>query len=178
MFADLVSAVVQIIGFLWPFRIVEQWERGLYTFCGRIAGKELAPGLYPVVPWFCDVKEIPMSWDYVESGRLDLTLRDGRTLSGEAVAQMRVVDLRKAWVAFHDYEVDRRKMLRAVVSELLQEADPERFEPSRRGRLLGSSLLKAVQEGAAPIGCEVYAVQMTTFILGARSYRLLTDVAA
>lgn len=177
MFADLVSAIVQVVQFIWPLRIVNQWERGLYTIFGRIKW-EVGPGIYPVVPWFCEVHEIPTSWDYVESGRLDLTLKDGRLLSCEAIAKMRVVELQKAWVAFHDYEVDRRKMLKAVVSELLQEADPERFEPGRRGRLLGSSLLKAVQDGAAPIGVECESVRVTTFVLGARTYRLLTEHAA
>lgn len=174
MLNDLVQALVQIVQFLWPFRIINQWERGLYTVFGRIVW-ELGPGLYPVIPWFCDVCEIPTSWDFVESGRLDLTLKDDRTLSCEAIAKMRVVDMKKAWVAFHDYEVDRRKMLKAVVSELLQEADAERFEPSRRGRLLGTSMLKAVQEGASAIGCEVESVRVTTFVLGARTYRLLTE---
>lgn len=178
MLADLLNTLVQIAAYIWPFRIINQWERGLYTIFGRIYFRELGPGLYPVIPWFCDVKEIPVSWDYVESGRLDLIIKDGRTLSCEIIAKMRVVQLQVAWVAFHDYEIDRRKMLRAVVSTALREADAERFEPARRGRLLGSSLLKAVQDGAAPIGCEVETVDVTTFILGARTYRLITESAS
>lgn len=173
MFAELVNLLISVCQFIWPFRMVEQWERGVKTSFGRITDTQVSPGVYFVIPWFMDVKEIPGSWDYVESGRMDLTLKDGRTLSCEATAKMRVVDFGKAWADFHDYETDRHRMLRAVVSELLQEADPERFEPARRGRLLGGSLLKAVQDGAAPIGCEVESVQMTTFVVGHRTFRLL-----
>lgn len=178
MLTELLNTLAQFAEFLWPFRVVHQWKLGIFIFCGRATRIGLKPGIYPVVPWFMDVDQVTVAWDYVESGRLDISLKDGRSLSCEVIAKMRVADVGKAWIDFHDYQKDRRLMLRAAVAETLTEADPERFEPERRGRLLGGSLLKAVQSGGAPIGLEIESVQVTTFILQPKVVRLLTDQAA
>lgn len=186
MLNDLWQLVVQFAEFLWPFRVVSQWERGLYLVNGRVVtpwcvvgfwkrqvGQELLPGLYLVFPYFATVHQVAISWDYVDSGRLDLTLKTAQALSCEAVAKMRVVDLYRAYINFHDYELDRKAMLRAAISETLVEADAERFESGRRGRLLGGSLLATVRAGAAEIGHEVESVQVTTFVLNPKVFRLL-----
>jgi len=187
MLNDLWQLVVQFAEFLWPFRIISQWERALYLVNGRVVipwrwvafrwqaldSQELPPGLYLVFPFFATIHQVAIAWDYVDSGRLDLTLKTGEALSCEAVAKMRVVDLYKAYVGFHDYEIDRRAMLKAAISETLVEADAERFESGKRGRLLGSSLLKAVRDGASDLGHEVESVQVTTFVLKPKVFRLL-----
>jgi regulator of protease activity HflC (stomatin/prohibitin superfamily) len=192
MLADFLKGLVQFAEFLWPIKPVRQFERGLYVWCGVIIrppswailtgtvleDEVLGPGLYLALPFFGDVHAVSQAWDFVESGRLDLTLKDGRTLSCEVVAKMRVTGPRAAWVEYEDYTVDRRKMLRAAVSEVLQEAEPDRFAPDRRGRLLGGSLLAGVRKGAEPMGHEVESVQVTTFVLNPRTFRLLSDVAA
>ena len=192
MLADFLKTLIQFIEFLWPLKVVRQWESGLYMWCGKIItpwrilafrlrplpGVDLGPGIYLTLPFFGDVHAVSLAWDFVESGRFDVTLKDNRQLSCEVVAQMRVVDPRAAWLGFDDYSIDRRKMLRAVASEMLQEAEPERFAPERRGRLLGASLLGAIRSGAEPLGHEVASVRVPTFILGSRTLRLLTEQAS
>ena len=172
MLNDLWQVIVQFAEFLWPFHTVNQWERALYLFNGRVitpwrwvafsrtalTSRELPPGLYLVFPYFAKVHSVTVAWNYVDSKRLDLTLKDGKTLSCEAIAKVRVVDLYAAYIGYYDYDVDIVDALRAAISETLVKADPERFEPEKRGRMLGGSLLNAVREAATAMGHECESV--------------------
>lgn len=175
MLGDFLRSLVDFASYLWPFAIVHQWERGIYFIFGRPKFGLLQPGLYPKIPWFTDVHPIGVTWSYVKTGRLDLVLKDDRILSCDVTAKMRVIDPLRAYLEYHDFEHDAVLMLEAVASETLTEADAERFTAARRGRLLGGSMLKAVQDGASSIGYEVESVQFTTFILNAKTVRLLTE---
>lgn len=192
MLADFLNTLLQFFEYLWPLKVIRPWERGLYIVCGRVVtpwrwvafsfrplpSAELPPGLYLAFPFFVDVHQVGIAWDFVKSGRLDLTIKDGSTLSCAAVAKMKVVDCALAYLSYHDYDIDRVAMLQATVSEILVEAEPEKFSPEKRGKLLGKSLLKEVREAAAKMGMEVESVQVTTFILHSRTLRLLSDVGS
>lgn len=187
MLNDLWQLVVQFASFLWPFHTVNEWERALYLFNGRVvtpwrwvgfspraqSGRELPPGLYLVFPYFAKIHSVAVSWNYVETKRLDLTLKDGRTLTCEAVAKARVIDLYAAYIGYYDYDIDLAAAFRAAVSETLVTADAERFEPEKRGRLLGTSLLRSLRDVASTMGHEVESVQVTTFVLQPKVLRLL-----
>lgn len=157
MLGDLWRAIVEFIGYLWPLHIVWRWERGIYLVLGepvvawRAVGirvgadrlelkqhspKVLPAGVYLKIPFFTDVHPVSVAWDFAETDQIDVTLQDGRSLSCVGVAQVRVTDPLVAYLEFHDYEVDRKRMLTAAISELLQEAEPERFNPERRGIFL------------------------------------------
>ena len=188
LLSDVLSLVLQFITFLWPCKIVAPWEKAIYTVGGRIVrpwriarvmadepdGTELGPGLYLTIPWLCEVHEMATSWDYITTERLDITLKDGRKLTCRAIAKVRLTNAHRAYVAFHDYGKDLPSMLETVVSDLLQEADPERFEPAKRGRLLGSTLLNATQKAGGEMGHEVESVHLPVFVLEPRIYRILT----
>lgn len=183
------QVITESVKYLWPFVIVHQWELGIYTVFGRyvqpwrIMGfrlrhalpKVLKPGLYIRIPFFTQLKEVTIAWDFVESGRLDVTLRDDRALTFEFTALARIVDPELAYFGFHDFEADLKKALRAAVADFLMSEDTERFLPERRGRLLGKSLLLAAQKAAAKVGHEVEEVSVVTFVLQPRIFRLLQD---
>lgn len=186
---DFLRTALEALAYFWPLRIVHAWEAGLYIVNGtpvrpwRIVrwsrgpspdGVILRPGLYFTIPWFVDVHTVGLAWDAVESGRIDLVLKDDRVLSCAVVAQMRVSDPQAAYIGFQDYGVDRIALLRAAVADTLAAADAERFTSDRRGRLLGQSLLAAVQDMARAMGHEVRSVQVTTFVLQPRVFRLLS----
>lgn len=190
MLNELWQLVVSSIEFLWPFKIVHEWERALYIANGHVVipwrwvamdrdlrtpmeSKELQPGLYFRLPFFTDVHCVAVSWNYVDSKRLDLTLKDGRTASFEAVAKVRTVDVVAAYVGYYDFDIDIVAAFRAAISETLVEAEPERFDAGKRGRLLGTSLLRATREAIGPIGHECESVQVTTFVLQPKVFRLL-----
>lgn len=174
MIAELARLLADWIQFLWPFRIVKQWERGGYYICGRF-WREVGPGFpWPVIPWFMEVITTPIAKAIVGTPRLDITLRDGSTLSFAASATCRVVDFDKAMNSVDDVRETMQELLAAVLAEKLSEVDADRLDPERRGRLL-ATLRGAVASAAAEFGVEVSELRFTTFVLNVRTFRLLQD---
>ena len=173
MLADFVHAIVEIIQFLWPMRLVHEWERAGWYICGRWRG-ETGPGLKFVLPWFVDVKTVSTAAAYAGTGRQDVTLTDGRTLSFAATARVHVKDVQAALNAVDDYASSTQEALAAVLAEELGKVDAERMEPNRRGRLFGS-LLKAVQDETEKFGVEVESIRFTSFVINPKTLRLLID---
>jgi regulator of protease activity HflC (stomatin/prohibitin superfamily) len=186
---DFLKTLFDTVVYFWPFCLVHQWEAGIYLVNGvpvrpwkyvRLSkgssgdGLVCKPGLYLKLPWFTDMHCVGLAWDAVESGRIDLVARDNKTISCAVVAQMRVNDPVLAYTEYGNYDVDRVALLRAAVADTLATAESERFDPDRRGRLLGQSLLAAVQALGKRIGHEVDSVQVTTFVLQPKVLRLLT----
>lgn len=170
---DFVRLCIEIATLLWPFRIVSEWEQGCYYVCGRY-WKTLGKGCYPVVPWFFQVIEVSMVPAIIGTGRQDLTLRDGRTLSFNATAWARVTDAAKATNGVDDYRETTQELLTSVLADKLVTVDVDRLDTEKRGRLL-ADLQKWAATEAEPFGIEISKVRFTSFILGARTYRVVTD---
>lgn len=175
MFGDFLGRLLEFFEFLWPLFKIEQWEGGIYSVFGKFR-KVLGPGIYPRVPWFVTIHSTSLAWRPLHSGRHDITLKDGKVFTFEAVAMFRVRDLRKSMVVVHDDEHAMLSLLISALAEKLAEVDPDRFLPDRRGRLY-SSLQSLVTEEAAEFGLEVKWVRFTTFILDPKTYRLLAESA-
>jgi regulator of protease activity HflC (stomatin/prohibitin superfamily) len=88
---DFLRLLLDAIAYIWPLRVVKQWERGGYYALGKWQ-REVGPGIYPVIPWFCEVLEISVAEAIVGTGRQDITLSDGSMLSFCATATVGVVD--------------------------------------------------------------------------------------
>ncbi len=173
---DFIRAIIDVIQFIWIFRLVEQWERaGVYVF-GRW-WKEVGPGCYPLVPWFMEIRCVSIAPAPVVSGRQDITLSDGSVLSYDATAMMRVVDVRAALNDIEDYHHSTITTLAAVLSDKLVEIDVARLEFERRGRLF-TSLEKWVGDETIQFGVQTSKLRFTSFVLKIKTYRLLTDQSA
>jgi regulator of protease activity HflC (stomatin/prohibitin superfamily) len=175
MLSDLVKGLMDFLGALWPWQIVQEWERGAYYVCGRYKG-EVGPGAHLVLPWFMTLLTVPIQPAIVGTPRCDITLADGRSLSFQATAKVRVVDINRALNGVDQYQESTQELLQSVLAEKLAEIDPERLEASRRGRLI-ASLVGWVSAEAAEFGVEIEAVRFTTFVVQPRTYRLLSDDA-
>lgn len=173
--SELFNLVAQWAEFLWPFRRVQLFERALYTVCGRKQW-EVGPGVYPVIPWFCEVDPVAMSKGIVATPRIDITLQDGRLLSCGVSAVVRVSDLRKAINAVDAFMESSQELLHAVVADKLADVDPKRLEPEGRRRL-ASDLRRWVNEEATEFGVEFDKLRFTTFVVNPRPYRVLSDGA-
>ena len=170
---ELVRLVIDCLQFCWPFRRVEEWEAGCYYVCGRYR-KTVGRDVYPVVPWFIEIIEVSMVPAIIGTGRQDLTLRDGRTLSFNATAWVRVTDAAKATNGVDDYRETTQEMLTSVLADKLVSVDVDRLDTEKRGRLL-ADLQKWAAAEAEPFGIEISKVRFVSFILGARTYRVVTD---
>ncbi len=170
---DLFRLVIDSIAYCWPFRLVRQWERAGYLVCGRW-WKEVGPGVYLVIPFFMDVHVVSVAEAICGTQRLDVTLSNGSTLSFQATCTARVSDVRKAICNVDDFASTTQELLASVLADKLADVDADRLAPNKRGRLF-ADLKRWVAEEAATYGVDVSRVRFTSFVLTARTYRLLVD---
>lgn len=168
-----VRLAIDIVQFLWPFRLVHQWEMGGYYFRGRF-WKVVGPGVYPVIPWFMDVKTVSVVSEPIRTSRQDITLKSGSIVSFTAMAMIRVVDFNLAINTVYDHEHTAIELLEATFAERMASVDADRVSPEKRGRLL-ADLSRWYQEKVRKYGVEVEEVNFTNFIQDLRTYRLLQD---
>lgn len=171
---DFIRSLVEIGQFLWPFRMVHEWEGGGYYLFGKW-WKEVGPGVYPIIPWFMDVKVLSKAEAIFGTGRQDITLSDGRTLSFAATAKAHIVDMNLAFNSIDDVETSSQEILSSVLADMLaSEVDSSRLDASRRKRLM-NTLRQAVAEEARLHGVEISTVRFTSFVVNPKTIRLLID---
>lgn len=166
-----------LLGFLeklWPFQVVDQWERGVFYVCGRALKRVLKPGVYPYIPFFMRIDTAPVVPSLVSSPLLTVTLTDKNTLSFSVTAQVRVVDAWKAINEIDDYEESVSELISSTVAEKLAEVDAARLDPEKRKRLV-SDLVRWVNGETEQYGLRVDAIRFTNFAINLRSYRLMMD---
>ena len=173
---DFVRLLIEIVQFIWPFRIVSQWEEGGYYIFGKW-WKKVTTGLYFVIPFFTDVHTLSKAEAIVGTGRLDITLSNGNTLSFSATANVRVADVYLALNEVENPHQTAAELIKSVLAEQLAEIDPDRLRPRRRGNLF-KELQDVVAAEAARFGIEVKKIRFTSFVLNVRTYRLLMDQQA
>ena len=171
--SEFLRLLLDSIAYLWPFRMVKEWQRGGYYWFGRYR-REVGPGVWPVVPWFSEVHEVDVCEAIVGTARQDITMKDGTMCSFTASATVRVVDVRLALNAVDQYRETAQEAVAAVLAERLAQVESERLDPERRGRLFGD-LRRWVAEELAPYGIEVTKLRFTSFIVNAKAHRLIVD---
>lgn len=173
---DFLRLILDSLQYIWPLRIVHQWEKAGYYVFGRCIWI-VGPGLYPVVPWFMDVKTVSIAGARVGTGRQDLTLTDGSTLSYSATAWACVTDPELALNAVDSYGATTAETLASILSDKLIEINPDRLRPGRRDTLF-KSLEALVQEETATYGVTISKLCFPSFILNVKTHRLLIDQTA
>lgn len=173
MLSDFLRLITEVIQFIWPFRIVSEWEHGVYYVNGQV-WREVGPGLYPVVPWFCDVRTVDMVPGIVSTRRQDITVADGTILSFAASAWACVTDATAAMNRVDQYLVTVREVVEAVLADRLAAVDVERLAPDKRARLL-ADCRKWIEMETQPFGVEITKVRFTSFVTRVKAHRLLVD---
>lgn len=171
--SDLFKAIIDALTYFWPFRLVHAYERGGYYVCGHW-WREVGPGLKVVVPWFTDVTIATTVPALVSTGREDITLSDGKTLSFSAMATLRVVNVKQALNEIDNYHESTRELIGSFLAEKLAEVDTVRLSPERRGAYV-SLLQRQLAREAAEFGIEITKLRFTSFVLSVRTIRLLMD---
>lgn len=173
---ELVRLIIEIVQLLWPFRMVEQWQRGNYYVCGRY-WRTVGPGVYPVLPWFMNVIEEDVVGGIEYTPRKDITLQDGSLLTFEMSAWARVADLNLAINAVQKFRESTVEAMTGVACEKLAEVEADRLKPAGRGRLL-ADLKRWMNAETTGFGVELTSLRFTTFVLNAPAYRVLQDSRA
>lgn len=178
---EFLRVLIEIFHFIWPAVIIEQWQRGGVYICGHwCAGPKgrwkngMGPGLKIVIPWFIHIEPVDIVRTLESPGRQDVTLKDGSQLSFSAMATLRVVDLYKALNEVEHYKDSVRELVGSYLADRLANMDAEKFEPAKR-----STTIRQLRDGlaaeASEFGVEIMKLRFTSFVLKARTYRLLVD---
>lgn len=170
---DFLRLVVDVAAFLWPFRIVWQWEAGAYYVCGRYVCR-VPPMVWPVVPFFFDVKTVNMVPDVFSTEEQTIEMQDGGTLTFTASVRMRVTDPALALNNVVDHEENAVEDVAAVLAETLADMPPERLDPAKRRGLLRKCELE-VNKLLGEYGMEVERIRFTNFLRNIRAYRLISS---
>lgn len=173
---ELFRLILDAIGPLSPFRIVNEWEHGLYMVAGKCRGV-VGPGLKLVVPYLCDVIRVSVVPEVYTTPLQTVALRDGRALTYSASVTVIVTDPRAAYLRLGHYTETVVELAAGVLSEGLADADPARFDPARgkRDRLMGE-LRDQINEELGKYGLRVDALRINNFA-SVRAVRLLIDRA-
>lgn len=193
---ELLQLIISIIEFIWPFRRVDAWERGVYLVNGkhwhglrlrwlpkRLYGwptdvdGTVGPGVWPVIPWFIEVHSDTVKPGIISTVLQSITLRDNRTLHFSATAGYYIDNYAKALIDVEDFKSTMLEAL-AGIGELLADTDPQRFDPARGKRdRLRSDIAKQLDEQSSQYGVRIQWVKFPNFIVEAKTYRLLTEKA-
>lgn len=174
---ELIRLLIDTAGQLLPFRIVPQWARGVYLFCGRhqfVCG----PGLKLVFPGLCDVRIVPVVPEIETTSLQSITLRDGRSLTYSVSITVVVTDANLAYNTVGHWSETVVELAARKASEILADAEPERFDPARgkRARLI-EEIRTELNDAVKVYGLSVPALGLNNFALGVRTIRLLLDKA-
>lgn len=182
---NFIQSLIEIFKFFWPFRIVNEWERGALYVAGRWFGRwparrsdgTVGPGLYFVVPFLMELHTaIVVPW--VQSTPLmTITTRDGQLLMFSATATFVCFDTAKAINRIESVTSTAIELVMAVTAEKLAEVKETRLDGDSRKRLV-SDITRWTNEEfeALDIGVRVDALRFTNFG-HVKTYRLLTDAA-
>jgi hypothetical protein len=156
--AELLRLIVDVVGLLFPFRLVRASNRGLYFFCGRVLAT-LDPGVYPVVPWFCDV--VPVS---VVPHVYQTPLQTVGQCSFSASLVVTVVDAEAAWTTLERWDESVVELATAALSEAVRAAD---------GLPDVTAVTASINHELRPHGLVVSRVRLLDFVQDAPVIRLL-----
>lgn len=174
--ASFLQVLIDALEFLWPFRQVMEWERGVRYTLGR-SGAVLPPGTYPVIPWFIEVKTVDAAVDVIGTEEQTIDLTDGSTLTFTASAKLRVVRPDAALNRVVDYEDNVAEDIAAVLADTLADMPVDRLDPDRRRRLLATCVL-ATNKETEEYGMEVISIRFTDFIREVNVVRLIGGLTA
>ena len=169
----LVQAIIEWVRLLWPFALIDQWEQGVYYVCGH-SWKVVGPGVYPVLPWFMEIRAVTMAPAILQTERIDVTLHDGSIASFAATATVRVIDPKAALNKIDNYHEATLALIASSLADRIARVDVARLEADKRPRL-ATDLARWITEEAREFGVEVTKVRFTSFIRKVRVYRLLND---
>lgn len=156
--AELLRLVVDVVGLLFPFRIIKASSRGLYYVFGRVVAT-VPPGCYPVVPWFTDC--VPVS---VVPHVFQTPLQTVGRCSFSASLVVTVTDACAAWTTLERWDESAVELATAVLAEAVAEAEAK---PDM------DAVLARINAELSPHGVEVSRLRFLDFTTDAPVIRLL-----
>lgn len=173
MITEFGRFLVEVLQYVWPFRVVYEWERANYYVCGKM-WKTTGPGLKLVVPFFTDLRSEGVVPTVFTTPLQSIQLKDGSTLTFSAAITLEIVDLDKAYNKVQSWDQTTVELTSGILAEKLADTDVEKLEQAYRGRLIGGCT-QTLNNALGDLGVKVTALRFNNFVRNMRVYRLLND---
>lgn len=170
---DLGRFIVEIIGYLWPLKIVWQWERGAYYVFGRY-WRDVGPFIYPYIPFFTDIRTEGVVRQTFVTPLQTITTKDGGTLTFSASIKLRVVHLGQAYNTVLQWDETALEDACASLADKLADVEVTRFDHTGRGRLIAACRLELDKE-LGEYGLAIEKLRFNNFVRNMRVYRIFND---
>lgn len=171
MLTDIGRFIVEVLEFVWPFRKVMAWERGVLYVNGKYR-RTLEPGVYLILWWFMEIRTVDVVRDNWTTALQTITVRDGGTLTFAATASLEVFDVADAMNNVVNHSESAMEDVSAILADKLADLDVARLDPDRRRALL-KTCIATLNETLGTYGTKVTALRFNHFIRDIRAYRLL-----
>lgn len=187
MLINWLQTLVTVFEYLWPFRRVEQWERGvLYVWArhwkrwpARKSDHTIGPGIWFVIPYFTNIQTASAVRGVTGTPLQQVTGMDGQQITFSVAMTWHIYNVASAWNNTDRVLETGQELLAGVCAEKLAAVEPERLEALHRPRLI-ADMTGWLNQELKFIGCEVNALRFTNFVVGQqsiRTLRLMTDTA-
>ncbi len=176
--SDLLRCLIDIWAFVWPLRLVREWEKGVCYRFGRYR-RTVDPGCYFVVPFFSQILPVEIVPILLQTALQTCTLRDKRALTYSALITVQVEDPAAALNGVDQWPESTLELVSGQISETLAEEDPTGFDDPSRGKRknLMDRIAAAADAETKAFGVRVRRVRFNNFAVGVRTLRLLIDRA-
>jgi regulator of protease activity HflC (stomatin/prohibitin superfamily) len=165
--------VLQFIEFVWPFRQVEPWERGIIIVCGRWVF-EVGPGVYPLFWYFMKMHTVNMLPETQHLGTVEVvTTENGETISYGVLIETQVLDAKLAYLTVEDYDNKSRRDAWGIIAMQLADLPSKRLQAGDQ-RALRRTMILSINKVIERYGVTCLTLAFPTFVGGMRSYRLFT----
>lgn len=176
---DFLRVILDSISFLWPFRVVKQYERCVYYCCGKVVRTRFflfsaAPGLKFLIPFFCDVKVYSVTEQVFTLPRQPIRLKDGKTLILRGVVVCEIDDIFAAELNVSNYTESTHEIASCTIADYLSDFTSEELDAANRRRIL-STLRARVQKDVGNYGFKVKRISFSQFLLPQRVYHVIND---
>lgn len=152
--ADLLWKLLDFVGLLLPFVVVDEWEGGVRQILGRTRSN-VGPGLVWKWPVIGAVQTTTVTWRVTATPPQTLSYREGAERTVSFGVRWRVVDVKRLWDTIQEPESTLVDEVRSAAGELAAERHSPVF-----GDSLADEVLACVEETVEGWGLEVDRVRV------------------
>lgn len=146
----------QFKDYIWPFTIINVYERGVRLTAGKNP-QLLEPGIKLKLPLIQEILSVIITPDTVCPRAIHVTTSDGKTTSIEPAIEFYVEDPLKWLIETNDAYTNLKDIVRGVVSDYVTDITWEEVKKKSTQTAIKNKLNKRCEE----IGAKVTAVMLT-----------------
>jgi regulator of protease activity HflC (stomatin/prohibitin superfamily) len=147
------------VEYLWPFRVIRSFQRGVFMCVGWTYPHPLKPGFYPFLPWFMAIEVVDVVEDVIDLHSQSITTSDGKLVTFSANISYEVTDAVALWTEVQDFA---ENLSRVACGHLAVRVREQSWEELQLGqRKLELSLRDTMTTRVKPWGVRILECRLT-----------------